>query len=737
MKNKGKCFSKKLFFEGIRQTKWIGIAAVVGYMFALFGEWIAYTGMELRAITSSAVSYVKPYGFVSESPMLLYCLIVPIMMWRLLGFLNKRNASDFYHAIPMQREKVYRTYCLVVLTWAAFLALIYVGLATFLQMEFAANASGYLDAVMKEGAVTLAWPWTDMLYKWLYGMAGCVLAMGAVSVGMAMTGTVLTNVLATFMIVLLPRMLLSWIVSSFYSMVPFLPQDETVGRILDSSYHIIYNHFSTASYIEYFHEEEAQMFRWIPILYSTILGIVYLTIGKTMFCKRKSENAAKASTNQFCQRLLQTILAFVCSLPAVIKVVEWCIHEEKESGSLPTVCAWLFVGIGVYFLFEFVTTRRWEKVKKAAVGLPVLLGVSTIVCIGLVFGVNSTRGNIPEISEISSVSVLSPMDKEGALYSGDRRMGYTSEDEKAVLQQLKLTSKEAISLVQEQLAYEMKAHQKSKDSYENWCVNLEVLVVIYQGNKELVRNLHFTEKACDKLVDCMAKEAANIHEYVLPMEEIGKEASGGADFFGTLYSFGWDFSKEQIEETYEILREEYLETKPPLTVFMGKEYNKENVFDFLEYLDIKGNEWAVPISVYTPKTLEYVANTGNKIRTDYDFDWFVDYMTKDTVNRGGSLEIILYTGEEEGILHETLSWRGEDIYDIEDERLYELQSILASHEGDAHVSSSENLLCIVYKNIEGYEATGRWYNVTDEEAKKIQELAWIEGKFERYQYWRY
>lgn len=94
-------FSPRLYLDGLKQLRLIGIAGLV--ILALEAILIPVGGV-LSQMDREFVS-VELVGFMNMHPMLVlcFCVLAPLMTLYLFQFLNKRNASDFYHAIPETR----------------------------------------------------------------------------------------------------------------------------------------------------------------------------------------------------------------------------------------------------------------------------------------------------------------------------------------------------------------------------------------------------------------------------------------------------------------------------------------------------------------------------------------------------------------------------------------------------------------------------------------------------------
>ncbi len=107
-------FSKSLYKEGLKKIRVaaIGCAAVLIILnaaFAIAGTLGEFTFLTTGVITQINGGYILPLG----------CLLLPsafILVLSEFSFLSRRNASDFFHALPQKRICVYVSFLASVLT---------------------------------------------------------------------------------------------------------------------------------------------------------------------------------------------------------------------------------------------------------------------------------------------------------------------------------------------------------------------------------------------------------------------------------------------------------------------------------------------------------------------------------------------------------------------------------------------------------------------------------------------
>ena len=133
MKNKIKLFDKQVFWEMINQLKITGIIAaaiyfVVGIIISI-GMWVdtvSYRDVVSAELTGEFAYILLPLVFV----------FVPIMVKSVFTYQNRRNASDFYHALPVKRETMYGSSLVAVFAWAVVIMIIaYKHISMYIMMK--------------------------------------------------------------------------------------------------------------------------------------------------------------------------------------------------------------------------------------------------------------------------------------------------------------------------------------------------------------------------------------------------------------------------------------------------------------------------------------------------------------------------------------------------------------------------------------------------------------------------
>ena len=118
MKQK-KLFSIKLYIEGLRQLRVLGMLGLIinaligiiipmGYYLSMEEEYNALNSFsKLNCVITETHCYFFLFVFVFS----------PLMVLSLFHFLNKREDCDFYHSIPQTRGCLYVSYSAAMVTW--------------------------------------------------------------------------------------------------------------------------------------------------------------------------------------------------------------------------------------------------------------------------------------------------------------------------------------------------------------------------------------------------------------------------------------------------------------------------------------------------------------------------------------------------------------------------------------------------------------------------------------------
>lgn len=108
---KKRFFDIGLYADALRQLRLIGVAAFIILELEAILLPLASWFSQQQMIANGYIAPNAPYiaNLLEWHPLVVLCpfLIAPLMMLVLFHFLNKRSASDFYHALPNTRVSLF------------------------------------------------------------------------------------------------------------------------------------------------------------------------------------------------------------------------------------------------------------------------------------------------------------------------------------------------------------------------------------------------------------------------------------------------------------------------------------------------------------------------------------------------------------------------------------------------------------------------------------------------------
>lgn len=371
-------FSRNLFSEGMRQLKVLGIISVVISVlisfFIVFGSDVSARESTMSHIKfneqhpgSFEVPVIEEVGAVACVPVMLAAWVfVPLAVFFLFNFMNKRNSSDFYHGIVQRRETLCISFASAVMAWALIV------MASSIMITVVSTT---LFPYVRFGKSF----WPDLLDMSLAGMATSLFWIGIIVLSMSLSGNGITNLAVTAMLLLFPKILylvINGVVVDNIDIYPYAYQD----GILSGKYNLVTGLINDM--FGYYGGGDV-----IPsVIYTSVLGLILLALGCAAFCMRKSEAATQAAPTRKLQLIFRLIPAFVVTMIPCVYFFQM-ILGQKNSSQVGYFIILLFYVIAVvaYFLYEVITTRKWRNILRSAPGLLILL-LMDVVFVGAMLG---------------------------------------------------------------------------------------------------------------------------------------------------------------------------------------------------------------------------------------------------------------------------------------------------------------------------------------------------------------
>ena len=352
-----------------------------------------------------------------------FFLVTPILTWIAFSYLNKRNASDYYHALPHTRLATYVSSVAGVLTWVTSIIVI-------------PTVISFLLIKLIPGIVLV------VSGSYLEMMIGCFAAslfvMGTMVCAMSITGTAFSNVVVSILIMFLPRyvmMLMSMFVAQKFPLIP----EAYISPILTPKLNIISGIFLgwlvDADNITAITSISSQ-------IYTICAGIFYLALGAWLFKRRQSESADRSAPSRFMQAVYRIALTMCVCIPITcVCFVGW---REFSSSAIFLIFVLYIIALLVYFIYELVTTKKFKSLVKALPGLGVVILLNAALLISLTAITSAEISFAPDPEDIEYIQVVS--DNNYTSKYMDIYRFFMNESSK-----IRITDKEAIRVVSEAL----------------------------------------------------------------------------------------------------------------------------------------------------------------------------------------------------------------------------------------------------------------------------------------------
>lgn len=507
---KKKLFDRKLYVESLRQTRVIGLIAVILSCLVPTLFWLSnILEKTMRIRNNSSYAFAPAFINLAEIAFVLYLMIylfAPLLAAKQFGFLNRRVSCDFYHAIPQTRLCLFVSGYASIITWIA----VTIAASTVCAMLLTACTSFY----------TLHW---GSVLPFMFGIfAGSVLSSSAVILGISLTGTPLMNAIVAVMILFVPRLLtMTWM--ELLSDNMRLIDTEHFFPILSEPLNIVVCAYRGA------------VISPAAGIYSLVLGLLYAALALFFFCRRRSEAAGASAPTRTMQTIFRTVFTLICCLPAIIVTCPLLLFKKENSAyRLPDIIVLYAAALIAYFLFELITTRRAKNLLRAIPGVLIVAAVNVIMIGSIVLCANLILEDTPTSEEIGSVTVELNSDYRAGIIEY-----YTDQENNRIY----FTNPELISIVSDTLAQNVSdiRAQESKNYYET------VTVGIRRGNQTTYRRLRFKETDYKRMLELM-KEDSLFRSRYCSLPELGTSVSL------TGYASA-PYTVEQAEEIYEALRQ--------------------------------------------------------------------------------------------------------------------------------------------------------------------------------------
>lgn len=681
----GRFFNRTLISEGFRQTKWIGTALILLSGLNLIAEETSENGISI---------FVLKY--------IIY-IVVALLVFVLMGFLQKRSGSDVYHMLPVKRHTNILSYGLVAFVWTALAVVI--NLSGDFVIQYLRNHNiAFYDYFMQMVAL----------------LAGLVLIIGISMFSMAVSGNVLAAAIVAIAIIFVPLIVAGGYVELFYSLCPHLVKGSVAEAIMSINNPATVNGITVtpSNILAVLADSENIAMVDNPlydvslgtVIFNAIAGVIFNIIACVVYKRRKSEVARKTGLSKGFSLFIKIMVSMALSIYSIRVIPEELI---QISSSIIYVNPGLFV-IGnlaliaiVWYLLEFFTTKSIKKAFKSFLQLPLILVVNILILTFYVVSADISSAKVPETKDIESIRICSGFEYVG--YSQNEK-GREIEASGDVLAQVEIKDSETIEFFRNMLASDMESYRRGRGIKQD---PQPIIVEFITDSGKIRRNLHLDILEVFEATDYLYAAAHETFDYEYPLTEYISR-NGSSVLKIQTDGYGMKIGAGEKVTLFNCLYEELKGLNMPLSYYLGNVYDKEDAFCYV----IKSEEWGkfyLPVSKDTPKTLELLMSLTNIGVNETYFDYDED------INFRGSkeLQVLILPKDAESIKAATYVYKGEDTERYNKE-LKVIHDSLAS--GTDYVDFNENVLLVNYIHYDQYQAS-TWVNVSDEVVEKILNLS--------------
>lgn len=465
-------FSLRLYLEGLKRIKIAGIAASIAVILLnaalpviqiMDNKWSYFRGE--RSVTS-----VSPGEFMPFSCLLL--IFSAVFVYSMFSYLNERNRSDFFHAIPQKRLCVYLSFLAAILSWIAAILLASTIVNTVLY-GFAKFYTVNLSVIFV----------TPLVY-----LLGCTMIVGFMALAMTLTGTVVSNLLIFTLLLLFVRTVGQIFITCLEELAPVVEIESSFLRFFRIDFFLPFSLFTVSL------STADNCFGNGPLLlYSLGVALLLLVLGGVVYVFRRSETATKSAPN----KVMQHIYRSAVTLPFFLLLVMNYICNGFFEPSLMTI---LFIlAILVYCIFELMTTKKIRMLVKALPLIVIPIALSAVFTGAVYLERNAILNDIPTVDEIASVGTYTPDRVYSHTYHELRTVDCTVENEEA-----RAIVQRALTKTVDEIRNEPQSYPGQKEEY--W-QTITVRICLKNGRK------------MGRVVKMSADEYKRFHELLLESDE--------------------------------------------------------------------------------------------------------------------------------------------------------------------------------------------------------------------------
>lgn len=463
-------FNFKLYKETFEQLKVVGsIFTVILSIIAILipvSKFLEYkSGLE-NGYYSESSKIILYSGDVGSYLMIAFILAAPIITLIAFNFLTRRNSSDFYHSIPHKRGSLFTSIFAAISSWL----LIVIIIPTIIMNIFFAIYSAHI-------AISIFELYIIALNIFIASMLCSV----SIAFACTLTGTILTNVVVSGLIIFLPRILIALFSSMIVSAIPFLLELDVLF-IFRNDINLITATFGNTKLLSTM---------GIHTFYSLLLTVIYFAITLLLFNKRKSEAAGNGAVNKVLQTVFRLCIGFVTTIPLIAIIFDLLTVNDSSPNTYSLILIFvieILIAIIAMFLYELLSTRKVKQAIKSILTSPILVIVDGAFIVILLFIFNVSLNYTPTASDITAFSLST-----SETYYYEDETSYF--DEK--LKSTDFKNPELIELLTTTLTSNVNEF-KNNYTYDMFWFRSSVCITFKEGSKETTRILYMSDTDYNK-----------------------------------------------------------------------------------------------------------------------------------------------------------------------------------------------------------------------------------------------
>ena len=393
----------KMYKEMLRKLMPVGMPlALATLIYTVIVSGQNYFGSYTIAVSQSAIGL---------TPVLMY-YVFSAVLFALYGFsfLFKRSASDLHHSLPVTRVDLYLSVTLATATWMGGTIVINVLLTL---------------AMLLIGGCPFVPVYIPLLIAFYF--VASMLVFAATAIGCAISGTLVTALASTGVVLFLPRFIQFIFARGIVAKVPIIGWLDLTPALNPMT--------NVATGLVVMHSRQVFMSRIVAlpnILFSLLPMALMLALGAWLFIRRPSETADRGAGHKWWAVAMATLLALTAMLLITV-----------DSHRLISVYGASIMAIAflVFVVYQFVATR---SIRQVAFSVPLFL-MAALAAFGISSGIDAAAkamlNTAPAPEQIASVT-----------FRGHDEKGDTPEYATLLLRDIAYTSDSVKKYVSETLA---------------------------------------------------------------------------------------------------------------------------------------------------------------------------------------------------------------------------------------------------------------------------------------------